>query len=208
MSFAKNQPGEPFPGLSCSSCPGSLAPGDRHLACFRCLGAKHAAAASANPASCAACQALPDEELLSRHIFFSPLVELTEAIDLFKAGVPDLDDVSGPLFVVTCSNITHDNAEKIVSAAGGPVLCINIVYMFADPLSRPGNETRCIPCCVPVNTTQRIHNPGYSGAVIPFSTNWSLTNNTSDRRPCHHSPAQDQLRTLMGTVLYVGSCRI
>ena len=80
---------EPFPGLSCSSRPGSLALGDRHLPCFRCLGAEHAAAASANPASCAACQALPDEELLSRHMFFSPSVEL-EAIDLFKAGVPAL----------------------------------------------------------------------------------------------------------------------
>ena len=59
----------PFSGSSCSSCPGSLAPGDRHLVCFRCLGVEHAAAAMANPASCAACQPLPEEEILSRHTF-------------------------------------------------------------------------------------------------------------------------------------------
>ncbi|CAL8268863.1 unnamed protein product [Boreogadus saida] len=57
-----------------------------------CLGAEHAAAALVAPASCAACRALPEEELLSRHLFFSPSVDLAEAIDLFGAEVPDADE--------------------------------------------------------------------------------------------------------------------
>ncbi|CAL8380042.1 unnamed protein product [Boreogadus saida] len=35
---------------------------------------------------------LPEEGLLSRHLFFSPSVDLAEAIDLFGAGVPDAQD--------------------------------------------------------------------------------------------------------------------
>ena len=66
-----------FSGLLCASCPASLAPGDGHLACFRCLGADHAAAAMAAPVSCVACRELPEEGILSRHLFFSPAVDLT-----------------------------------------------------------------------------------------------------------------------------------
>ncbi|CAL8349548.1 unnamed protein product [Boreogadus saida] len=80
-----------FSGLLCASCPASLAPGDGHLACFQCLGADHAAAAMAAPVSCVACRELPEEGILSRHLFFSPALELADAIDLFRAG-PDVDD--------------------------------------------------------------------------------------------------------------------
>ena len=34
---------------------------------------------------------MPEEGILSRHLFFSPAVELADAIDLFRAG-PDDDD--------------------------------------------------------------------------------------------------------------------
>ena len=78
----------PFSGPHCASCPASLAPGDEHLACFRCL----AAAALGVPASCAACRTLPEEGLLSRHLFFSLSVDFAEAIDIFGAGVPEAQD--------------------------------------------------------------------------------------------------------------------
>ena len=74
----------------------------------------------ANPASCAACQALPEEELLSRHIFFSPSVELAEAIEHFKAGVPDLDeedidvdddDDGNNVFAVSTSEVSDSRAS-------------------------------------------------------------------------------------------------
>ncbi|CAL8339831.1 unnamed protein product [Boreogadus saida] len=48
----------------------------------------------AAPVSCVACQELPEEGILSRHLFFSPAVDLADAIDLFRAG-PDLDDDDG-----------------------------------------------------------------------------------------------------------------
>ncbi|CAL8345369.1 unnamed protein product [Boreogadus saida] len=76
-------------GPPCASCPTSLAPGDGHRACFRCLGAEHVAAALVAPA---ACRALPEEGLLSRHLFFSPSVDLAEAIDIFRAELPDAQD--------------------------------------------------------------------------------------------------------------------
>ncbi|CAL8260540.1 unnamed protein product [Boreogadus saida] len=51
--------------------------------------------AMAAPVSCVACRELPEEGILSRHLFFSPAVDLAEAIDLFRAGAPDLDDDGG-----------------------------------------------------------------------------------------------------------------
>ena len=92
LESAPVRAGGRFSGPQCASCPASLAPGDGHRACFRCLGAEHAAAALVAPASCAACCALPEEGLLSRHLFFSPSVDLAEAIDIFGAGVPDAQD--------------------------------------------------------------------------------------------------------------------
>ncbi|CAL8368667.1 unnamed protein product [Boreogadus saida] len=46
------------------------------------------------PVSCVACRELPEKGILSRHLFFSPAVDLADAIDLFGAG-PDLDDDDG-----------------------------------------------------------------------------------------------------------------
>ena len=89
LESAPVRAGGPFSGPQCASCPASLVPGDGHLACFRCLGAEHAVAALVAPASCATCHALPEEGLLSRHLFFSPSVDLAEAIDIFGAQVPD-----------------------------------------------------------------------------------------------------------------------
>ncbi|CAL8370831.1 unnamed protein product [Boreogadus saida] len=59
---------------------------------MRCLGAEHAAAALVAPASCAACRSLPKQGLLFRNLFFSPSVDLAEAIEIFGAGVPDAQD--------------------------------------------------------------------------------------------------------------------
>ena len=92
LKSAPIRAGGPFSGSQRASCPASLAPGDGHLACFRCLGAEHAAAALIAPASCTACSALPEEGLLSRHLFFSPSVDLAEAIDILGAEVPDTQD--------------------------------------------------------------------------------------------------------------------
>ncbi|CAL8404309.1 unnamed protein product [Boreogadus saida] len=61
--------------------------GSGHLARFRCLGAEHDAVALVTPASCTACRAL-----LSRQRFFSTSLDLSEAIDIYKAGVPDVED--------------------------------------------------------------------------------------------------------------------
>ncbi|XP_056460530.1 metalloendopeptidase OMA1, mitochondrial isoform X2 [Gadus chalcogrammus] len=44
-------------------------------------------------------------------------------------------------------------------------------------------------------------NAGYSGALIPDSTDWSLTNNPY-RRACYHSHTGDQLRTLGYCVIF------
>ena len=80
-------------------------------------------AASANPASCAACQALPEEGFLSRHIFFSPSEEFSDAIDLFEAGVPDLEDQEedyedidvnddrDDIFADSASGVSHSRAS-------------------------------------------------------------------------------------------------
>ena len=46
----------PLESPRCASYPASLAPGDGHRACFRCLGAEHAAAALV---ASAACRTLP-----------------------------------------------------------------------------------------------------------------------------------------------------
>ncbi|CAL8254596.1 unnamed protein product [Boreogadus saida] len=100
-----------FSGPLCASCPASLAPGDGHLACFRCLCADHAAAAMAAPVSCVACRELPEEGILSRHLFFSPSVDLAEAIDLFRAGAPDLDDDGGIIDVASLDDVFGDSAS-------------------------------------------------------------------------------------------------
>ncbi|CAL8342142.1 unnamed protein product [Boreogadus saida] len=92
LESAPIRAGGPFSGPQCASCPASLAPGDGHRVCFRCLGAEHAAAALVATASCAACRALPEEGLLSRHLLFSPSVNFAGAIDIFGAGVPDAQD--------------------------------------------------------------------------------------------------------------------
>ena len=47
------------------------------MACSVCLGTDHAEAAMAAPVSCVACRELPEEGILSRHLFFSPAVDLT-----------------------------------------------------------------------------------------------------------------------------------
>ncbi|CAL8395183.1 unnamed protein product [Boreogadus saida] len=92
LESAPVRAGGPFSGPQCTSCPASLAPGDGLRTCFRCLGAEHAAAALVAPASCAACCAMPEEGLLSRHLFISPSVFLAEAIDILGAEVPDAQD--------------------------------------------------------------------------------------------------------------------
>ncbi|CAL8337200.1 unnamed protein product [Boreogadus saida] len=43
---------------------------------------------------------MAEEGLLSRHLFFSPSVDLAEAIDIFRAGVPDAQDADDEHFEV------------------------------------------------------------------------------------------------------------
>ncbi|CAL8403787.1 unnamed protein product [Boreogadus saida] len=103
-----------FSRLLCASCPASLAPGDGHVACFRCLCAEHAAAAMAPSVSCVSCRELPEEGILSRHLHFSPAVDLADAIDLFRAspdyhdGVIDADDDA-----VSIDDVFDDSAPGV-----------------------------------------------------------------------------------------------
>ena len=103
-----------FSGLLCASCLTSLAPGDGHVACFRCLGADHAAAAMAPSVSCVSCRELPEEGILSRHLYFSPAVDLADAIDLFRAspdyhdGVTNADDDA-----VSMDDVFDDSASGV-----------------------------------------------------------------------------------------------
>ncbi|CAL8310591.1 unnamed protein product [Boreogadus saida] len=102
-----------FSGLLCASCPASLAPGDGQVACFRCLGADHTAAAMAPSVSCVACRELPEEGVFSRHLYFSPAVDLADTIDLFRArpdyhdGVIDADDA------VSIDDVFDDSASGV-----------------------------------------------------------------------------------------------
>ena len=82
--------------------------------CFRCLGAEYAAVSLVTPASCAACRVLPEEELLSRHLFFSPSVVLSEAIGI-KAGVPDVEGDDD--FIEVCDVASLD--DVFADAASG-----------------------------------------------------------------------------------------
>ena len=83
--------------------------------------AEHATVALVTPASCAACRALPVEGLLSRHLFFSPSVVLSEVIDI-KAGIPnvegdddliEVDDVASldDVFADSVSGFSHPMAS-------------------------------------------------------------------------------------------------
>ena len=140
-----------FSGLLCASCPASLAPGDGHLACFWCLGADHAAAAMAAPVSCVACRELPEEGILSRHLFFSPAVEMADAIDLFGPDVDDgiidasLDDVFGDSAsgfsrsrVTTATVIQHEGPRRMTDLFReimGEAAAIKGIPMPAPPLA-------------------------------------------------------------------------
>ncbi|CAL8339888.1 unnamed protein product [Boreogadus saida] len=125
-----------FPGHLCAFCPASLAPGDGHLACFRCLGADHAAAAMAAPVSCVACRELPEEGILSRHLFFSPAVELADA---------SLDDVFGDSAsgfsrsrVTTATAIQHEGPRRMTDLFReimGEAAAIKGIPMPAPPLA-------------------------------------------------------------------------
>ncbi|CAL8357570.1 unnamed protein product [Gadus morhua 'NCC'] len=80
----------------------------------------------AAPVSCVACRELPEEGILSRHLFFSPAVDLAEAIDLFRAGAPDLDDDGGIINVdddaslddVFGSLVNHDKFKETQKQLG------------------------------------------------------------------------------------------
>ena len=81
--------------------------------CFRCLGAEHAAGAMVTPASRAAYHAQPEEGLLSGYLFFSPSVDLSEAMDIFEAGVPDVDDdhIEVDVFADSASGFSRPRAS-------------------------------------------------------------------------------------------------
>ena len=103
-----------FAGLLCASCPASLAPGDGHVACFRCLGADHAAAAMAPSVTCVSCRELSEEGILSRHLYFSPAVDLADAIDLFRAS-PDYHDgvANADEDAVSMDDVFDDSASGV-----------------------------------------------------------------------------------------------
>ena len=80
----------------------------------------------AAPVSCVACRELPEEGILSRHLFFSPAVEMADAIDLFGPDVDDgiidasLDDVFGDSAsgfsrsrVTTATVIQHEGPRRM-----------------------------------------------------------------------------------------------
>jgi hypothetical protein len=104
-----------FSGLLCASCLASLAPGDGHVACFRCLGADHAAAAMAPSVSCVSCRELPEEGILSRHLYFSPAVDLADAIDLFRASPDYHDGVIDAQIVPPSQNKPRSNTSALMA---------------------------------------------------------------------------------------------
>ena len=88
----------------------------------------------------------------------------------------------------------------MVTAAGGPGNALNLSFMLlthcAGNKTAAPNAERPSPCL-----KETKHNAGYSGAVIPDSTDWSLTNNPY-RSACYHSHTGDQLRTLGYCVIF------
>ncbi|CAL8348938.1 unnamed protein product [Boreogadus saida] len=131
-----------FSGLLCASCPASLAPGDGHLACFRCLGADHAAAAMAASVSCVACRELPKEGILSKTLFFSPAVDLADAIDLFRASPEDNDGIINVGFsrsrVSTATALKCERPRRMDDLFGeimGEAAAIKGIPMPAPPLT-------------------------------------------------------------------------
>ena len=81
------------------------------MACFRCLGADHAAAAMAPSVSCVSCRELSEEGSLSRHLYFSPAVD---AIDLFRAS-PDYHDgvANADEDAVSMDDVFDDSASGV-----------------------------------------------------------------------------------------------
>jgi hypothetical protein len=81
--------------------------------------------------SCLACRELPEEGILSRHLLFSPAVDLDDAIDLFRAGPYDNDgiidanddvfgDSSGFSFsrVSTATAVQHERPRRMADIFG------------------------------------------------------------------------------------------
>ncbi|CAL8363291.1 unnamed protein product [Boreogadus saida] len=179
-----------FPGPLCASCPASLAPGDGHVACFRCLGANHAAAAMAPSVSCVSCRELSEEGILSRHLYFSPAVDLADAIDLFRAspdyhdGVTDagddavsMDDVfddsaSGVSHsrVSTATAVERERPRRMADLFGeimGEAAAIKGIPMPAPPLA-PISDNMQGECFRTPSSSRRVTQcPLYSGEGDP-----------------------------------------
>ena len=81
-----------------------------------------AAAAMAPSVSCVSCRELSEEGILSRHLYFSPAVDLADAIDLFGAspdyhdGVTDGDAVSmDDVFDDSASGVSHSRVSTVTA---------------------------------------------------------------------------------------------
>ncbi|CAL8268352.1 unnamed protein product [Boreogadus saida] len=84
--------------------------------------ADHAAAAMAPSVSCVACRELPEEGILSRHLYFSPAVDLADAIYLFRAspdyhdGVINADDYAASMDDVLDDSVSGVSRSRVSTA--------------------------------------------------------------------------------------------
>ncbi|CAL8388849.1 unnamed protein product [Boreogadus saida] len=95
----------------------------------------------AAPVSCVACRELPEEGILFRHLFFSPSVDLAEAIDLFRAGAPGLDDDGGIIDVDDVASLDD---------VFGRVLSHPIFFPAGYPVPPVPACAAPVHCCRPV----------------------------------------------------------
>ncbi|CAL8350689.1 unnamed protein product [Boreogadus saida] len=160
---------------------GANGPFQGHWRALLCLGAEHAAAALVDPASCAACRELPEEGLLSRHLFSSPSVDLAQAIDIFRAKVPDtqdadqcfeVDDVASldDVFPCSASEFSHSGASTeativprerprrmadLFDEIMGEALAIKGIPMPAPPLA-PMSDDMQGECFATLSSSRRV----------------------------------------------------
>ncbi|CAL8398013.1 unnamed protein product [Boreogadus saida] len=87
-------------------------PWHRVTGTWRVFGADHAAAAMAPSVTCVSCRELPEEGILSRHLYVSPAVDLADAIDLFRAS-PDYHDGVIDADAVSIDDVFDDSASGV-----------------------------------------------------------------------------------------------
>ena len=127
--------------------------------------------------SCVSCRELSEEGILSRHLYFSPAVDLADAIDLFRAGPDDndgiidadddasMDDVFGDSAsgfsrsrVSTATAVQHERPRRMADLFGeimGEAAAIKGIPMPAPPLA-PISDDMQGECFRTPSSSQRV----------------------------------------------------